>query len=266
MNPPEHEKPKLSRELRPKPVDDYLKNLEELARRGDNEISPELKVPAQPRSDEEVIALRKRLAAINIPTTDAPEPQVQVANVAVARAGLCHARAGLIERPRGKSVPGLAFVFVHPASKTIDTLVLTLPDDGPALMDIAMGLFWHEVNIVPLGQATLTPGTSAYYAVKNCPMEMLDRGHLKAESNRIEASHNARLKEVERGANQDIRESKAKLVESEKGWTLRYKELENLFAIAEEAVAANARRFKVAIIIAVILLIPAFRGIAEWLR
>ncbi len=266
MNSPEHEARKLSRHLRPKPVDDYLKNLEELVRRGDSEIAPELKVPAEPRSDDEVIRLRKRLAAIDVATTDVPEPLVQVANVAVARAGLCHARAGLIARPRGKWVPGLAFVFVHPASKTIDTLVLTVPDDGPALMDIAMGLFWHEVNIIPFGEATLETGTSAYYAVKNCPMEMLDGGHMKAEAARLEAAYQMQFRQMNAESDRNVRAANAAKVKSATAWKRKCDELQRAAASLKGKARFHRSRFRVAAAIAAALILPAFKGVVEWLR
>jgi hypothetical protein len=237
--------PGLSRK-RGRKVVDYIADLEKLAKRSEREVSPGLKVPLEPESDEEVKQLQDRLVTSGLSPADAPTDFVQIGDMAVSRRGLRLARTGL-----ENSVPVLAFILVDPESKSLGTLVLKVPDGGPPLMDIAMGLFWRTLNTVPIGSATLTKGSERYFAVGNCSLELFHQGHLAAECRKIEAVWRERLHHANN---------------LEQAWRKRFGELKTRFTMAKKYANDRDLSFKLALGANALLFCPALLKMLEWLR
>lgn len=153
-------------------------------------------------------------AHANIETTDSPEAIIRIANHAVARSDLGHARVGLTES-KGKWVPAVAFVFVQPKTKFVGTLTLMVPDEVSALMDLAMGILWQEVNTVEFSEAPLDTGTRRFFSMRNCPVELLDRGHLKAAIAELEKNSDKCKLETQTGWEEKLRQLKRASAEKE---------------------------------------------------
>jgi hypothetical protein len=268
MNPPQNDiRPAIPRTAGPKRVDEYLAALDELAKRGDKDIQSDLKIPSQPRDDEEVRELRERLRASQLEPTDKPDAFVQIANVVVSREALRLARAGLRRSSRrGRApVPAVAFIVNDSGSKSISTLILEVPDSAPPLMDLATAIFWSQLNVIPFGSATLVSGVTCFYEIENCAPSMLDEGHLQARLEEKDRECASRVAAIEATREQAIREAKASTAARIKSLTSQLAESERAKLSLREFSLDRDRGFKIFRAVVIVFTIPGVLKLGEWL-
>ncbi len=246
-------------ERRQRPIDEYITDLANLAKQYESDVADHLKIPREPPSGDAVSKLRARLLSSELTIADAAEKVVRIANVVVPRAGLRFSRAGLDARE--KLTPVLGFVFVDPESKSISTILLKVPDGGPNLMDIAMGLHWEQLNEFSIGQAVMLHGKQRFFEIKNCEMSWFDQGHLKAATEEMQCNFDEDYTRLKSACTCGAYGAKRKSKPSDENAS-RARDIQRLQEFSKD----RDRAFKVFLTAFLVVAVPAVVKIAEWLR